>query len=51
MANQVDEQLVSFLMSQGKSRAAAEQEVLHDPAGVKAKKKQAEQDSKPEPED
>lgn len=51
MATQPDEQLVSFLMSQGKSRPAAEQEVLHDPNGVKAKKKQADEESKPKPED
>lgn len=48
---QADETLVSFLMSQGMTRARAEQEALHDPAGVKAKKKQAEEEAKPKPED
>lgn len=51
VASQPDEQLISFLMSQGKSRAAAVQEVEHDANAVKQQKKKAEEESKPQPED
>lgn len=46
-----DETLISFLMSQGYSRARAEQEVNHDAASVKQKKKQAEEEQKPTQQD